>query len=57
MTGLAITISLGIAAARAEETVSGLIERADAALYQAKRAGRNRVVAEAASAGPQRQAG
>lgn len=38
-----VTLSLGVAQLGAEETVSHLIERADRALYQAKRQGRNRV--------------
>ena len=43
-----ITISLGVAQARSpEETGGDLYTRADAALYQAKNSGRNRVVATA----------
>jgi diguanylate cyclase (GGDEF)-like protein len=38
---LLVTISLGISRARDDDTVDRLIERADAALYAAKRAGRN----------------
>jgi diguanylate cyclase len=38
-----VTISIGIAMARAGESLESLMERADAALYSAKRAGRNRV--------------
>lgn len=38
-----ITISLGVAEQRAGESLDGLIGRADAALYRAKRAGRDRV--------------
>ncbi len=40
-----LTISLGVAQHTAEETTESLLRRADAALYQAKSAGRNRVVA------------
>ncbi|MCW5697799.1 MAG: PleD family two-component system response regulator [Bauldia sp.] len=44
-----VTVSIGVAAlAGPEDTPKALIERADAALYQAKRAGRNRVAAAAA---------
>jgi len=38
---LRITISLGVAEAGEADTLTSLIERADAALYNAKRAGRN----------------
>jgi len=37
------TVSVGVASLDAGETLSGLLQRADAALYAAKRAGRNRV--------------
>jgi diguanylate cyclase (GGDEF)-like protein len=40
-TTLEVNISLGVAQARDDDTVNALIERADAALYAAKRAGRN----------------
>ncbi len=40
-TRLTLTISLGIARARPNDTVESLIDRADQALYAAKRAGRN----------------
>ncbi|MGH2341314.1 PleD family two-component system response regulator [Segnochrobactraceae bacterium EtOH-i3] len=44
-----VTISIGIAALGPEEmTPEGLLKKADLALYEAKRAGRNRVVASAA---------
>ena len=38
-----VTLSLGVAQLGPEETVASLIERADKALYQAKREGRNRI--------------
>jgi len=37
------TVSVGVASLDAGETLAGLLQRADAALYAAKRAGRNRV--------------
>jgi len=42
--GLQVTISLGLCEVRPGDTSHALIDRADAALYEAKRLGRNRVV-------------
>jgi len=38
-----VTLSVGVAVAKAGETLEALLERADAAMYAAKRAGRNQV--------------
>jgi diguanylate cyclase (GGDEF)-like protein len=38
-----VTASFGVAELRPGETSDGLLERADSALYQAKKNGRNRV--------------
>jgi diguanylate cyclase (GGDEF)-like protein len=46
--GVRITASIGVAAVNAGEEGAQLLSRADAALYQAKRGGRNRVVAASA---------
>jgi diguanylate cyclase (GGDEF)-like protein len=42
-TGLDVTVSAGVGVARAGDSVEALLGRADAALYAAKHAGRNRV--------------
>jgi diguanylate cyclase len=41
-----VTVSIGAAVLKGGETAQGLIERADACLYTAKRCGRNRVMCE-----------
>lgn len=41
-----VTISIGVAELRGDDSVQSLIERADKCLYAAKEAGRNRVIAE-----------
>ncbi len=38
-----VTLSVGVAVAELGESMEGLIERADAAMFVAKRSGRNRV--------------
>ena len=42
-----VTISVGVSMLKPGDDMDSLIERADACLYAAKRAGRNRVVCEA----------
>jgi diguanylate cyclase len=42
-----ITLSLGVSCYRPGESLADFVRRADDALYQAKRGGRNRVVTEA----------
>jgi diguanylate cyclase (GGDEF)-like protein/PAS domain S-box-containing protein len=43
VTDARVTVSLGVAELRADDTIEGWLQRADAALYEAKRAGRNRI--------------
>ncbi len=44
-TSLPITISMGVVETKEKEAATSLIERADGAMYQAKKTGRNKVVA------------
>ena len=43
--GLPVTVSIGLTSVQPDDTVSALYTRADRGLYEAKRTGRNRVVA------------
>ncbi|MEQ1772090.1 MAG: diguanylate cyclase, partial [Devosia sp.] len=46
---LDVTISIGVASTEgADDTTESLLKRADEALYEAKRGGRNRVIGKAA---------
>jgi diguanylate cyclase len=47
-----VTISIGVASQRPGDNAQSLIERADACLYAAKHAGRNRAMCEADIAAP-----
>ncbi len=47
--GLRVTVSLGVALMRPEDDADSIVRRADEALYQAKRQGRNRVVLAAST--------
>jgi diguanylate cyclase len=44
-----VTLSVGIAEASESDTLEGLLDRADRALYEAKRNGRNRVWVDSTS--------
>ena len=47
-TPVSVTISCGIAQFRENDTIEDVFERADEAMYEAKRTGRNRVAREVA---------
>jgi diguanylate cyclase (GGDEF)-like protein len=53
---VAVTASIGCTPLVAEDTVSAALQRADEALYSAKRAGRNRIASLAPNAGPRPEA-
>lgn len=43
---LALTVSIGVSVCRSGDTAASLVDRADKALYQAKKSGKNRVASE-----------
>ena len=43
---ICFTVSIGVSELRREDTPDAFIDRADKALYQAKRTGKNRAVSE-----------
>jgi diguanylate cyclase (GGDEF)-like protein len=51
---VSVTVSIGVACFGPGDTVASLTDRADAAMYSAKRAGRNRVQAESRKSDDQR---
>ena len=51
-----VTVSVGVAELQGQESAAALVERADLALYEAKRTGRNRVCVEATPAEPEPRA-
>ena len=48
------TVSIGVACFRPGDTIASLTDRADAAMYSAKRAGRNRVQSQSLKAADRR---
>jgi diguanylate cyclase len=47
LTAMRVTVSIGLAVSTANSTARELVERADRALYHAKRSGKNRIFAAA----------